>query len=804
MKITRLFYTLTLLALVSLLSACSEEHVFTTADTQAGSGGGAVVTTTITSLEVTITLKDGASSTANDITAISPGNPGYLTFKVVDQNGNAAPDQIVTVDTSLAQISPTSFLTDSSGIATALLEYNNQVGADTLVATATLDGEEFSASKNYAVTSTGTSVTSSLDIALALKDQTGANTAVISADNPGTLSLTLQDENGDPVANQIVTVSTNLAKVVPTTVLTDANGVAQVTLDYLNGLGADQILVSSLFDGTTYSESLNYAVIAPSIQMGDASGATFSSGKLAVGISSGSATLSSSGSASVSAYIVDANNQSFTTPLEVSFTSVCASLTDPLSTIDQTVTTSAGVATATYQANGCEGEDTITAAVSFGGSDFTATAKITVDSGTAGSINFISAEPAAITLKGGATVAGLQETSKLVFQVVDTAGLPLKNQSVDFRFNGDAGDVELTQLSGVTNVNGEVSTVVQAGSIPSVVNVVAEVTLGNGNKISTQSTGLVISAGLPDDDSFTIAADVLNPEAGDYTGTEVNITVNLADIYNNPPPVGTPVYFTTEGGSIGGTCLTEKDGRCSVTWLSANPRPADHRVSILAYTQGVESFIDFNGNGKFSDGDSIYRDLGEVYLDENENNQYDAGEFFADFKLNGTRDAADGQYNGNLCDAAICVDADDPPDPATSLNISRQLVLTLSTSHPKLTVTSGGVELANETTDFIAPLDISGGGNATFTVTFSDENGQPLPVLLQNGIIIGTTVKVVDELSRFGDASYEQENTSVAGITSMDIYVEDDTPGASNTGEVVITVTTPKLIKTQIKFRLID
>jgi len=276
MKTIKLLFTLALFSLASVMSGCSDQPVISGTGT-GGSGAGATATTSVpTSLSVSIFLRDGPASTDNNITTISPGNPGYLTFQVVDQDGNAAPNQIVNVDTSLAKIDPTSFLTDSSGMATAMLEYNNAVGADSLVVTSSLtSGEAFSATKNYAVTSTNTTVTSTLSIAMTLKDgsaSTDSDVTVISADKPGYLTLTLLDEKSNPVANQIVSVSTSLAQVVPTTALTDATGKAQITLDYLNSLGADQILVSTLYNGTNYSDSLNYAVVAPSIQMGDASG----------------------------------------------------------------------------------------------------------------------------------------------------------------------------------------------------------------------------------------------------------------------------------------------------------------------------------------------------------------------------------------------------------------------------------------------------------------------------------------------------------------------------------------------------
>src|SRR5699024_3593799 len=108
---------------------------------------------------------------------------------------------------------------------------------------------------------------------------------------------------------------------------------------------------------------------------------------------------------------------------------------------------------------------------------------------------------------------------------------------------------------------------------------------------------------------------------------------------------------------------------------------------ILAYATGEESFDDVNGNGIFDNGDiftqydsadppSVSRDnffglpfpailpvppllrqppqddIGEIYLDANQNGQYDSGESYFDYNNDGTRNAPDGDFHGVGCNPA--------------------------------------------------------------------------------------------------------------------------------------------------------
>ena len=614
---------------------------------------------------------------------------------------------------------------------------------------------------------------------MTLKDAGGTDVSLISADKPGFLTFTVVDDATPPVpvAGQIVSVSTGKAKATPSSVLTDASGIAQTRIEYQGELGADTIVVTALKDGSSFTATKSYVVVEPSIQLGDDSGASFISGQLELS----TANLSAGGSASVRAYLVDSSNARFATPVEVSFTSDCVKKNT--ATIDQSATTSSGVASATYQANGCEGDDTITATVGFGGATFTASRVMTVASDTVGSIRFVSATPENITLKG-AGGAGLQESSEVRFQVVGATGLPKKDQTVTFSVNGNAGSLIFSPSSAISNANGEVFTVVQAGSVPFVVNVIATVDATN---ISTQSTGLVISAGLPDDNSFTLSADIFNPEALRYNGEAVNVSVILSDIYNNPPPAGTAVIFTTEGGSIGSSCVTDEAGRCSVQWLSSEPRPADNRATVLAYTQGVESFSDDNGDGRLSDGETILRDLAEAFRDDDEDDTRDSGEYFADFNNNAGYDGGDGSYNGNLCnDSARC-------SLQTTLNISRDLVIVFSDSFANISAVSGATTLADQGANSQAALDVTT-GIQDVTVNFSDTNVQPLP--------IGTTISVgaAEGAIVDGTSLFTQRNTNEAGSDSFSFTVKADPELTDKTSRVTITVKSPKGNETVIFF----
>jgi len=238
-----------------------------------------------------------------------------------------------------------------------------------------------------------------------------------------------------------------------------------------------------------------------------------------------------------------------------------------------------------------------------------------------GAIEFVSASPTSIALRntGG---AGLSEFSKVTFKLVGVDGKPISGETISFTLSKttNVGGIDVYPPFAVTDGEGLASTTLQAGSIPTSVSLKATAKLtdidGNDKEVFTYSSQLAVHTGLPDQNSLSISLSTINPEAWNYDGVEVDVTARFGDAFNNWVPDGTPVYFTTEGGSIEPSCLTVNSA-CTVKWISQAPRPTDHRVTILAHALGSESFIDIDSDGLYTNAD------GEPYRDVTRNNVYD-------------------------------------------------------------------------------------------------------------------------------------------------------------------------------------
>lgn len=472
-------------------------------------------------------------------------------------------------------------------------------------------------------------------------------------------------------------------------------------------------------------------------------------------------TLSAGGSTSVTAKLTETTTSSPYTPeTEITFSSACVG--SQAATMNSPVKSANGVAVSTYVAKGCEGNDTITATATVPNGTITASSTINVLPAVLGSIQFVSATPSSIALKGTGG-AGLSETSTIVFKVLNSVGGVVPNRDVTFSLDTDVGGLSLSPLAAKTDANGQAQTVVQAGTIPTPVRVTATI-VGTSPAISTQSDQLTITTGIPDQDSISLSAETLNPEAWSIDGVTVKVTARLADRFNNPVPDGTAITFTTEGGSIGGSCTTVK-GACSVDWVSQHPRPSDGRVTILATAIGEESFGDVNNDGVFGDGDSFpsINDLPEAFRDDNENGVRDTHEFSVDFNRNGLYDAKDGKFNGILCSHSTLCAA------TKTLNVRDSTVLIMSGSVASIgLIPSMGINVA--------------GGPQTVTITVGDLHNQPMPK--------GTTIAIATDNGKLsGPTNHTVGNANSNGPLVYDITVAADTTPSS--GMLTVTVKAP-------------
>jgi len=188
--------------------------------------------------------------------------------------------------------------------------------------------------------------------------------------------------------------------------------------------------------------------------------------------------------------------------------------------------------------------------------------------------------------------------------------------------------------------------------------------------IVSQSNTLTITTGLPTQNFFSLSMSTHNIEGWSYDGVTSAVTVIASDRLAEPVPDSTVINFIAEGGHFNSTSTntatcTTIGGTCTVTFTSAAYRPVGEtidygspigiqgavaaldgsgdpititysnntnsgplyvqngRVTLLAYALGEESFVDANGNNSY-DAEETFYDLGDLYLDSNENGIWDS------------------------------------------------------------------------------------------------------------------------------------------------------------------------------------
>lgn len=487
----------------------------------------------------------------------------------------------------------------------------------------------------------GTTPTVTLEVSL--QDVSGNAVTEIATGTPVRARAVLR-RAGVAVVNEIVTFTAEqtaeLVRFDPASgsLLTDANGVAQITVSSLgNVAGAGRVRATATVSGTEATGSTNFYALASSAQQ--PSTLTLSA------LSIGSAAVSAYGTTGVSVQVLQ-NGVPYTAPVTVSFTTSCPATKANITAT--AVTQPNGTAVATFNDNGCgqNGDTTVTI-----------TASITTDSESAttvvrapntGSLRFVSVVPAdkSITLRGQGG-NGRQENASITFQLVDVAGNGVGNADVCFDSTTYVGGLNVdgfeparlpnpqgtTALCGSdvlsvvryvkrTNPDGTVTVQVNSGTVPTPVRVRARAIypVGGSVQLESYSDTLSISNGLPLQRSMSLSVDKANIDGGNFDGEIATLTVRLADQFSNPVPDGTVVSFIASGAAVctanNGSCQTT-DGACSCNVVSQERRPQDRRVVVTAYAVGLEDFDDLNGDNVYTPGVDPFYDLGDVYVDSN-------------------------------------------------------------------------------------------------------------------------------------------------------------------------------------------
>jgi len=540
------------------------------------------------------------------------------------------------------------------------------------------------------------------------------------------------------------------------------------------------------------------AVSAPDYRLGNINGGTFTPGAIFIQTSP----LAAGGSSGLHVEIVDINhnNTLYTAnAVQVVFSSPCISA--GTSVITSPVTTTTGSATTNYIAQGCSGNDVITATVAVEGVTLSATGTITVQPAPASSITKVSVTPNTIGFKG----SGLNQTATVVFKVVNTVGGPVPGQAVNFTLDNVTGGIAINPTSGTTGPDGTVQTVVTAGTVATTTTVVASTPDGT---IKGRAS-VAIGTGVSTNDAFSFSVKCPNIEGLTVDGNTTTLNILDADHFGAAVLDGTSVSFTTDGGSLSNgatshspSCSTV-NGACSITWTSQDPRPANGRAVILASDNGEESYKDLNGNGFYdctginlsaSDkaalvaqgytfgscpGGEPFKDLSEAWRDDDENNAHDSAEEFVDFNLNSIFDAADGKFTGPLCNGGSAACSATP-----QLSNFRNLVIVMSGSSADPAffnpTTAPGPYYNSASKSFTLPA----GQTAILTFTIADKNGNPMP---GQTTVSASTTGAAATIS--GTASFTYPCTSAkGGVTYSFVVTASGTAGQSGVFDLKVTV----------------
>lgn len=568
---------------------------------------------------------------------------------------------------------------------------------------------------------------------------------VISASAPGTVTALVKDASGAVVPNAIVTFSVSnsgIATISPTSVLTDSSGQAStvITPASSSAIGAAYVSASADTSAGTLTTKIAFSVSAVNVTLNS--------------LAASSAPVSAYGSTALN---FDVSGASASSPVSVSFNSTCvASGKAIISPASISLTSATG--SVTYQDKGCNASDRISATIV--GTSQQKTLDLLVQAPATQAIQFVSATPDTICLAG----SGCSASSVVSFKVTDQFGNPVAGQAVDFSLD-ISGVANLSFASANTNAGGQVDVSVLSKTIPTPVRVKAVV---RGTTLNTVSNLLAINAGLPTQKSVSFSATAYNLDGLDRDGQISTIRVQLNDRFGNPVPDGTAVSFVSEGAAVIPARCTTAGAVCNVTFVTSNFRPSDGRVTVVAYAQGEETFADLDGDNLYTAGES-FEDLGQVFIDKNENGTMDAGEYIAGSAANGT-------WDGN-----------------TYVRASRLFILSSSSRMPRLFEVDGsGACSSTPLASF--DLALTAGGTCTAQKSFCLRDGNSAADALGgNPVPVGTSLAVSTKAK---DATIRVSNSTVGGnINSPTVHIltaelSDCTKG-DTPGQIDLTITMP-------------
>lgn len=447
-----------------------------------------------------------------------------------------------------------------------------------------------------------------------LKDT--ANNTITALTSLGAIaSVTVTNQKGEPVHGAVVTFSSNADLEFGTSnkaVLTDAAGVASISVRPQNTTttGAYTISASVSAQGLSAQTTDTAFSIQPVKTVAEDL-------KAAVSI------LEAGGKTNITLVLKDPDTGVVQNNQPISFSASCGSFDAATVT-----STNQGNVISTYQAidaqgNLCTGPVVVTVRNASG---VLGTVNLTVNAIKPNSILYTSGE-----VKLGVVTSGTSNSGQVEFTIF-TDETPAPDQEVLVELTKSPADLSFVNLGNTdikrlrTDAAGKIYVNVYPGSLPGPVEIKA--TLVDDPTINALSKDVSVATGRATQERMSLSIDKQALQTS-RDGDTANITVRLADRVGNKVPDGTVVSFVSEGGSIDPNCST-LNGVCSVTLITQDPRPADNRVTVLAFVEGDKAYIDTNSDNRYTPGvDRLTHNLGQFFRDDNESNTFEShlGEF---------------------------------------------------------------------------------------------------------------------------------------------------------------------------------
>ena len=231
-----------------------------------------------------------------------------------------------------------------------------------------------------------------------------------------------------------------------------------------------------------------------------------------------------------------------------------------------------GQTTLFYQATGCSGDDTITATLR--STQAEASGAVTFANIEAEAIRFEGAEPGIIAIRGTGAASDLAESASVEFKVTDINGNASErvnfslaqgiggialycpdNIFCDYATSADSAAGRSSRATDLSGLDGIVSARVMSGSVATPVRVLAYIDTNRNGEFdegepASNSKSLVVTTGLPDQNSLSVSASALNIEGAYEADGKTCRLQSEWRISSITPTDGTPATLTTELGSM--------------------------------------------------------------------------------------------------------------------------------------------------------------------------------------------------------------------------------------------------------------